>query len=41
MCKENDNKQSIEKPNVPLECPPRENKTVTEPIEDIKEKIEF
>ena len=27
--------------NVPLECPSRENKTILEPIEDIKEKIEF
>ena len=26
---------------VPLECPPRENKTVIEPIEDIKDKIVF
>ena len=30
-----------ENEKTPLECPPRENKTVIEPIEDMKDKIEF
>jgi len=40
MYEEKETKQA-EKPVVPLEFPTRENKTITEPIEDIKEKIEF
>lgn len=42
MCKENEIKtNNNDNQKVPLECPPRENKTVIEPIENIKEKIEF
>ena len=36
-----DEQKTAEKPSVPLECPPREKQTITEPIKDIKEKIEF
>ncbi len=36
-----DKEKTIEKPEVPLECPPRENKTITEPVEDVKSKMEF
>lgn len=42
MSKENEIKtDKNNEQKVPLECPPRENKTVIEPIEDMKEKIEF
>lgn len=42
MCEEKEIKTvKSDEQKVPLECPPRENKTVIEPIEDIKEKIEF
>ena len=39
MCENKE--KTIEKSESPLECPSRENKTIVEPVEDIKEKIEF
>lgn len=42
MCEEKEIKtNNNDERKTPLECPPRENKTAVEPIEDIKEKIEF
>ena len=39
MCENKE--KTIEKSEPPLECPPRENKTIIEPVENIKDKIEF
>ncbi len=42
MCKENEIKtDNNNEQKAPLECPPRENKTIIEPIEDMKDKMEF
>ena len=41
MCDKNNSVPKNDNDKIPLECPPRENKTIVEPVEDIREKIEF